>query len=986
MFRPFGQPRPQSVPQRRATHRNSPLHVEPLEDRCLPSTLPIASADQAASIAAAFVSHAHEDLVGRPANAQRQEVWTDALADGATHSQVVAEMTRSPAYRARLVQEIYQDLLERPAGRRDLRNAVQFLAAGGTIEQLRVDLAGSPEYFRRQRTRHGFITAVFDDFLNRAPTAAERAAWSPRLLQRTWFIHGASEQTAVAEALAKTPAAKCQLVDEVFKQYLHRSASPQELGRFVHALNHGMRYERLVAKVVGAKEYFAWYKDSDPFTVNVILDQPNTAEGLIPRSGGTLTATGVDGTVFTLTIPAGALQQDTVITLTPITAIPDLPLSGGLIAGVDFKPEGLQFYQPATLTVATPTALDRRHLFGFGYTQDGEDLHLDSVFVDDATLTFYLAHFSGVGAGTGTPADANGIATGALPATEQAYQNQLQLIGDAVVASWAAANPQDYAAGVIGGLYDALNEAYLALLQAWFAAVVEPALANAPASDAAVIAAGLAYKHWFTAAQATYLGTGGITGFAFLPALNPLVVSGKEQLAAAFLKRIQAAHELCDDAKAASLWFEVELFTLEGEGGLPANSFEMQSLYTCGLVFQIDNLPDELADNEEVPFNVQVRRRLDDGTTVPVPNHKVSFDLVGNGHLEIQDTTTTNGAGFVFGTLRATADASSGNIFGKIVITVSAGSVFDDGAFPVAYGRSQEFEVLLSELTISVSPSNITLSPGDAVGFMAEVTGASNPNVNWTVSGGGTIDQDGLFTAGGTPGIFTVTATSVADPEKKAQATVTIEVPQPPPAPGHVAPTFRSSGVHVQFIDGELSPSDFEFLSDPNDFDAFTGSASVTSPVASGSAQAQHSSSLTFDPVSGSLSSMSGSGSVTVQATLETGATNPINATGSSAFSLHFTITEGPFEYTLTGSLSETGQNGQSEARLEMIPSGGIGLVLFRTTDAGGFFDSAVLQPGMYRLEVGGSAQAGPAPDAPASSTAGWSFSFVLSTAAVPSS
>ena len=71
--------------------------------------------------------------------------------------------------------------------------------------------------------------------------------------------------------------------------------------------------------------------------------------------------------------------------------------------------------------------------------------------------------------------------------------------------------------------------------------------------------------------------------------------------------------------------------------------------------------------------------------------------------------------------------------------------------------------------------------PGDTQQFAATVTGANDPNVTWSVSGGGTIDATtGLFTAGSTAGTFTVRATSVVDAGVFGEATVTVEVPSSP--------------------------------------------------------------------------------------------------------------------------------------------------------------------------------------------------------------
>ena len=77
-------------------------------------------------------------------------------------------------------------------------------------------------------------------------------------------------------------------------------------------------------------------------------------------------------------------------------------------------------------------------------------------------------------------------------------------------------------------------------------------------------------------------------------------------------------------------------------------------------------------------------------------------------------------------------------------------------------------------VAVAISPSVLTISLGGTQQFTATVTGTSNTGVTWSASGG-TITPSGLFTAPPTLiGVYTVTATSVADPTKSASATITV--------------------------------------------------------------------------------------------------------------------------------------------------------------------------------------------------------------------
>ena len=77
-------------------------------------------------------------------------------------------------------------------------------------------------------------------------------------------------------------------------------------------------------------------------------------------------------------------------------------------------------------------------------------------------------------------------------------------------------------------------------------------------------------------------------------------------------------------------------------------------------------------------------------------------------------------------------------------------------------------------ITVSVAPSALSLRAGAKHQFTANVAN-SNQGVTWKITGSiGTIDDNGLFKAGQTPGTGSITATSVADPTKSATVEVTV--------------------------------------------------------------------------------------------------------------------------------------------------------------------------------------------------------------------
>ncbi|HSO11292.1 MAG TPA: hypothetical protein VLT51_02875, partial [Anaerolineales bacterium] len=88
----------------------------------------------------------------------------------------------------------------------------------------------------------------------------------------------------------------------------------------------------------------------DSFDPSALM-QPVSASAEIGADGGEVTITTPDGITYTLSIPAGALDDVTTISLIPIQSIDGLPFSGGLQGAVRIEPEGLAFDLPAKLTI-----------------------------------------------------------------------------------------------------------------------------------------------------------------------------------------------------------------------------------------------------------------------------------------------------------------------------------------------------------------------------------------------------------------------------------------------------------------------------------------------------------------------------------------------------------------------------------------------------------------------------------------------------------
>ncbi|HET7142899.1 MAG TPA: hypothetical protein VFI68_02660 [Anaerolineales bacterium] len=140
---------------------------------------------------------------------------------------------------------------------------------------------------------------------------------------------------------------------------------------------------------------------AEPLNVTVQLDEASTTSSTITPSGGSLSLTAGDGTVFTLDVPAEALAADTLITMTAVKSIEGAPLDNNAPAAVQLEPSGLFFSEVLTLTIIPGQEIPIENQIIFGYESNGQDYHLALVDPKSSEIKIKLMEFSGAGVGSG---------------------------------------------------------------------------------------------------------------------------------------------------------------------------------------------------------------------------------------------------------------------------------------------------------------------------------------------------------------------------------------------------------------------------------------------------------------------------------------------------------------------------------------------------------------------------------------------------------
>jgi hypothetical protein len=194
-----------------------------------------------------------------------------------------------------------------------------------------------------------------------------------------------------------------------------------------------------------------------PVNASVTLAGASAASATIGTAGGSLQATGPNGTRYLLTIPPNSLAQDTAITMTPLGGLSGARFAGKLVGGVQFAPEGLLLFRGATLTISPRHPVPARRQVPFGYTGTGADVHIVPLAPAKGKIEIPLAHFSGAGVGNSPAGPA-----GAPAASDNAdFYGQLlgQLEADWRDGSMPEAQFDSAAASLLNDMYrDIMNE------------------------------------------------------------------------------------------------------------------------------------------------------------------------------------------------------------------------------------------------------------------------------------------------------------------------------------------------------------------------------------------------------------------------------------------------------------------------------------------------------------------------------------------------
>lgn len=150
----------------------------------------------------------------------------------------------------------------------------------------------------------------------------------------------------------------------------------------------------MLAELVPADHFIG---PSAPLDLVVTPSEANLAQRVVGPTGGSVSATGPDGTVYRLEVPAGALLMDTPITMTPLADVTGYPFAAEpeRRVGVQLAPNGLEFQTSATLMIEPQGGVPQGSVAMLSYRAQGRDAGVELPDESADGLTLSIDHFSG---------------------------------------------------------------------------------------------------------------------------------------------------------------------------------------------------------------------------------------------------------------------------------------------------------------------------------------------------------------------------------------------------------------------------------------------------------------------------------------------------------------------------------------------------------------------------------------------------------------
>jgi len=199
-----------------------------------------------------YVSQLYKDLLQRTADPGGLSNWTALLDQGQSKATVSGDLLGSREYQGLVVTGIYASYLHRNPDPGGLVSWVNLMQQGATAADIQAGILDSAEYFQNAGgTTTGFVTALYNALLQRAPDAGGLRDWT------TLLNTNQATRAQVTTQIANSDEMRTTLVTTDYRTLLRRAPDAAGLAAWKQLLANGLTPAQLVGDLVTAPEYVA---------------------------------------------------------------------------------------------------------------------------------------------------------------------------------------------------------------------------------------------------------------------------------------------------------------------------------------------------------------------------------------------------------------------------------------------------------------------------------------------------------------------------------------------------------------------------------------------------------------------------------------------------------------------------------------------------------------------------------------------------------
>jgi hypothetical protein len=199
-----------------------------------------------------FVSALYRDVLGREAARSETQDWVEQVLAGTSRNTVAMCLLNSEERRRHCVRQYYHRFLDRAPTAEGLAFWTDYLASGRSHVDLIAAILGSDEYYEALGSSHdAFVRSLFSRLYHRKPNAAEASSWLGLL----------SSGSATRHDLAVTFVTSLEFRESTVRRWyleiLHHEPDTEGLTYWVDQVAQGTSFEKCLAGLLSNNEYFS---------------------------------------------------------------------------------------------------------------------------------------------------------------------------------------------------------------------------------------------------------------------------------------------------------------------------------------------------------------------------------------------------------------------------------------------------------------------------------------------------------------------------------------------------------------------------------------------------------------------------------------------------------------------------------------------------------------------------------------------------------